>query len=313
MNFAGVFPGQGSQSVGMLAGLAAAHREVTDTFAEASEMLRYDLWRVCQTGPEEQLNRTECTQPAMLAAGTAVWRVWCVRGGPTPDVMGGHSLGEYTALVCAGGLAFADAVALVADRGRFMQEAVPYGEGAVAAILGLDDTSVIEACEEAAQGEVIRAVNFNAPGQVVVAGHTGAVERALEIARARGARKALRLPLSVPVHSPLMKPAAMRFAQRLGDCRFSVPPVPVVSNVDLHAHASVDGIRENLAKQLYSPVRWSETIEGFHRQGVALVVESGPGKVLAGLNRRIARDMRAHALVDVESIDAAIIALRESP
>lgn len=306
MKLAAVFPGQGSQSIGMLSGLAEAHAEVTDTFAEASEALGYDLWKVCQEGPESQLNSTECTQPAMLTAGMAVWRVWLARGGRAPDVGAGHSLGEYTALVCAGAVAFSDAVAIVADRGRFMQDAVPHGVGAVAAILGLDDEPVFKACDEGAGDEVVRAVNFNAPGQVVIAGHTGAVDRVIDLAKAAGAKKAIKLPLSVPVHSPLMEPAAERFAARLAQVDFQVPSFPVLSNVDLAPHTSAEGIRENLAKQLHSAVRWAETVQAFDTDGVDFVVESGPGKVLAGLNRRIVRKMGIAAMFDAASIDKAI-------
>ena len=306
MKLAAVFPGQGSQSIGMLGELADAHREVPDTFAEASEALGYDLWSICQNGPEERLNSTQCTQPAMLSAGLAVWRVWCARGGRQPEILAGHSLGEYTALVCAYALSFADAVSLVADRGRFMQDAVPHGVGAVAAILGLDDGPVVESCRQAAGDEVVRAVNFNAPGQVVIAGHSAAVDRTIELAKAAGARRAVKLSLSVPVHSPLMEPAAARLSEQLAACEVLMPTLPVLSNVDARAHTSVQGIRENLTKQLYSPVRWSDTIQAFHSQSVQVVVESGPGKVLAGLNRRVARSISAHSMFDVKSIDQAI-------
>ena len=239
MGFAAVFPGQGSQSVGMLAELAEAFPTVESTFAEASEALGYDLWRVCREGPEEKLNSTECTQPAMLAAGVAVWRVWREQGGAAPEIMAGHSLGEYSALVCADGIAFSDAVALVAARGRYMQEAVPSGQGAVAAVIGLGDEEVEAACRAAARGDVVCPVNFNAPGQVVLAGHTGAVTRALDLAREAGARRAILLPLSVPVHSPLMEPAAERFRSRLEEVVFSTPAVPVVAAVSPASSATV--------------------------------------------------------------------------
>ncbi len=310
--FAAVFPGQGSQSVGMLAGLAQAFPEVERTFEAASETLGYDLWRVCCDGPEEELNRTQCTQPAMLAAGVAAWRVWRGEGGPAPAVMAGHSLGEYSALVCADALAFPAAVSLVADRGRFMQEAVPSGEGAVAAVLGLDDGAVEAACAEAAQGEVVRPVNFNAPGQVVLAGHTAAVERALERARAAGARRAVLLPLSVPVHSPLMEPAAERFRARLEEVEFAAPALPVLANVGVAPHGGPASIRERLVRQLYSPVPWSDTVRALRAMGVERVVEPGPGRVLAGLNRRIDRDMEAQAVFDPGSLRAALDAVADA-
>ncbi len=309
MKLAAVFPGQGSQSIGMLGDLAAVEPEVMETFAEASDVLGYDLWQVVQEGPESELNSTECTQPAMLTAGMAVWRVWEARGGRRPDLLAGHSLGEYTALVVAGAMAFRDAVAVVRDRGKFMQDAVPHGVGAVAAILGLDDDPVRTACLAAEQGEVVRAVNFNAPGQVVIAGHTGAIDRAIAQCREAGAKKALKLPLSVPVHSPLMEPAAERFAARLAETEFTAPSIPVVNNVEVDDHGTPERIRALLARQLYSPVRWAETIAEFEVRGVDLVVESGPGKVLAGLNRRIARKMGVQAMVDVGSIEQAIEAL----
>ncbi len=309
MGFAAVFPGQGSQSVGMLADLADAFAAVKATFAEASEVLGYDLWRVCREGPEEKLNATECTQPAMLAAGVAVWRVWVEKGGRAPDAMAGHSLGEYSALVCADAVAFRDAVALVAARGRFMQEAVPSGKGAVAAVLGLGDDEVEAACRAAEQGEVVRPVNFNAPGQVVIAGHAGAVARALELARTAGARRAVLLPLSVPVHSPLMEPAAERFRSRLEEAGFSTPAVPVVANIGVEPHGGPVSIRDRLVRQLFSPVPWAATVRRLAESGIDAVLEPGPGRVLAGLNRRVDRNMKAHAVFDPASLDAALEAL----
>jgi [acyl-carrier-protein] S-malonyltransferase len=290
----------------MLAELAAEHGEVLETFAQASDALGYDLWKVCQEGPDTQLNSTECTQPAMLTAGMAVWRVWLAREGRKPDLLAGHSLGEYTALVCADALSFSDAVALVADRGRYMQDAVAHGVGAVAAILGLDDDPVIAACLRAEEGEVVRAVNFNAPGQVVIAGHTDAVDRAIALAQEAGAKKAVKLPLSVPVHSPLMTPAAERFAGRLSEVTFSSPTIPVLNNVDVTVHTQPERIRDLLSQQLHSPVRWADTIHAFDAAGVEMVIESGPGKVLAGLNRRVVRSMGIAAMVDVASIDKAL-------
>jgi len=313
MGFAAVFPGQGSQSVGMLAEFADAFPSVEATFAEASEALGYDLWRICREGPEEKLNATECTQPAMLAAGVAVWRVWREQGGAAPEIMAGHSLGEYSALVCADSIAFPDAVSLVAARGRYMQEAVPSGQGAVAAVIGLDDDEVEAACRAAARGEVVCPVNFNAPGQVVIAGRTEAVTRALDLAREAGARRAILLPLSVPVHSPLMEPAAERFRSRLEEVAFAAPKVPVVANIGVEPHRDPDSMRDRLVRQIHSPVPWTATIlylaSAGAGAGVDAILEPGPGRVLAGLNRRIVRGMKAHAVFDPASLGAAIEAL----
>lgn len=309
MSLAFVFPGQGSQSVGMLAELAAAHPLVRDTFAEASQALDYDLWQLTQAGPVEELNQTHITQPAMLTAGVAAWRVWQEKNGKAPAVMAGHSLGEYTALVCAGALAFADGVALVAERGRYMQEAVPAGTGAMAAILGLEDAQVVEACASAAQGQVVSAVNFNSPGQVVIAGHAAAVERAMEAAKAMGAKRALPLPVSVPSHCALMQPAAERLAERLAGISVQVPQIPVINNVDVAVAADAAAIRQALARQLHSPVRWVETVQKMAADGVDALVECGPGKVLVGLNKRIAKDMKTFAIVDTASLDEALAAL----
>ncbi|HEB91949.1 MAG TPA: [acyl-carrier-protein] S-malonyltransferase [Gammaproteobacteria bacterium] len=312
MSFAFIFPGQGSQSVGMLAGLAARHAQVTETFAEASEALGYDLWKIVQEDPAETLNQTHITQPAMLAAGIAVCRVWRARGGMQPAVMAGHSLGEYTALVAAGSLSLADAVSLVADRGRYMQEAVPTGVGAMAAILGLDDALVIRVCEQATQGEVVSAVNFNSPGQVVVAGHKAAVERAVELAKAAGAKRALMLPVSVPSHCRLMMPAAEKLAERMADIEFSAPMVPVYNNVDVATENDADAIRAALKRQLFSPVRWMETIQALADAGVDTVVECGPGKVLTSLNKRIDRGMAALVTLDADSLAKALSATGEN-
>ena len=309
MGFAAVFPGQGSQSVGMLADLASAFPAVAATFEEASLALGYDLWRVCREGPAERLNSTECTQPAMLAAGVAAWRVWVEEGGGAPAAMAGHSLGEYSALVCAGAVAFPDAVALVAARGRFMQEAVPAGEGAVAAVLGLDDDRVETVCRAAERGEVVRPVNFNAPGQVVLAGHAAAVTRAIGLAREAGARRAVLLPLSVPVHSPLMVPAAERFRARLEETGFAPPRVPVIANVGVEPHGDAASIRDRLVRQLFSPVPWAATVRALAARGIGTVVEPGPGRVLAGLNRRIHRHMPVHAVFDTSSLRAALEAV----
>jgi len=306
MSFAFIFPGQGSQSVGMLADLAAQHAAVTETFAEASEALGYDLWKIVQEGPAEELNQTHITQPAMLAGGIAVHRAWQAEGGAQPLAMAGHSLGEYTALVAAGSLSLSDAVQLVADRGRFMQEAVPAGTGAMAAILGLDDAKVIEVCKQAAQGEVVAAVNFNSPGQVVVAGHKAAVERAVELAKEAGAKRALLLPVSVPSHCSLMLPAAEKLAERLAGIDFKAPSVPVYNNVDVAAESDPDAIRAALKRQLFSPVRWVETIQALADAGVDTVVECGPGKVLAGLNKRINKGMGTQVTQDADSLAKAL-------
>ncbi len=312
MSFAFIFPGQGSQSVGMLADLAAQYAQVAETFVEASEALGYDLWKITQEGPADELNQTHITQPAMLAGGIAVHRVWQAQGGARPLAMAGHSLGEYTALVAAGSLSLADAVQLVADRGRFMQEAVPAGVGAMAAILGLDDARVIEVCKQAAQGEVVSAVNFNSPGQVVVAGHKAAVERAVELAKEAGAKRALLLPVSVPSHCSLMLPAAEKLAERLAGIEFSAPAIPVYNNVDVTAESDADAIRAALKRQLFSPVRWVETIQALADAGVDTVVECGPGKVLAGLNKRINKGMGTQVTLDADSLAKALGATGEN-
>jgi len=310
MTFAMVFPGQGSQSVGMLAGLSESYQQVKETFQEASDALGYDLWSLVQNGPEEELNKTHITQPAMLAGGIAVWRVWNAENGPQPVAMAGHSLGEYSALVAAGSISLTDAAKLVADRGKFMQEAVPEGVGAMAAILGLDDDTVIDVCGKAAEGEVVTAVNFNSPGQVVIAGNKSAVDRAVELASEAGAKRAVILPVSVPSHCSLMVPAAERLAERLAEIEISTPSIPVYNNVDVKAESDPDVIRSALKQQLFSPVRWVGTINAFTDQDIKHVVECGPGKVLAGLNKRINRQMGIHATQDVESITQAMQAVQ---
>lgn len=301
-----VFPGQGSQSVGMLADLAAAHPVVGETFAEASDVLGYDLWQLTQDGPEAQLNQTDRTQPAMLAAGVAVWRVLAQATDKRPAMLAGHSLGEYSALVCAGVLEFSAAVKLVESRARFMQEAVPAGAGAMAAILGLDDDAVREVCRQAAEGEVVEPVNFNAPGQVVIAGGAAAVERAVAQAKAAGARRAVPLPVSVPSHCSLMQPAAEALSAELARSDLRPPSIDVIHNVDVHAHSDVNEIRELLARQLHNPVRWVETIQHMQAEGVTRLIECGPGKVLAGLNKRIAKEMTALPVYDPTSLEAAL-------
>jgi [acyl-carrier-protein] S-malonyltransferase len=287
---------------------------VLQTFTEASAVLGYDLWALCQQGPEADLGNTEKTQPAMLAAGVAVWRAWIGRGGPRPVAMAGHSLGEYTALVCSGALDFPVAVDLVRFRGRVMQEAVPLGQGAMAAILGLDDDALALACREAEQGEVVEPVNFNAPGQVVIAGHATAVARAIEIASAKGAKRAVTLPVSVPSHSRLMAGAAERLAERLSAIDVRMPDVPAVYTVDVQRHQSPDGIRRALKEQLYKPVRWTETVRAMLESGVTTIVECGPGKVLTSLNRRIERrpGLAMLAVEDPNGLSAALTACGEA-
>ena len=309
MTFAAVFPGQGSQSLGMLAALAGVYPEVQATFAEASTALGYDLWAVAQQGPEAHLNSTECTQPALLAAGVAAWRVWKSCKGRDPAAMAGHSLGEYTALVCAGALDFPAAVKLVEYRGQAMQQAVPPGQGAMAAILGLEDEAVRAACVEAAQGEVVAAVNFNSPGQVVIAGSTQAVERAIAACNARGAKRALPLPVSVPSHCELMRPAAEKLAARLAALPISKPRIPVIHNVDVASHAGADEIRAALKSQLYSPVRWVESVQRLGKSGATTLVEFGPGKVLAGLTKRIDKSIAAHPVYDPDTLQTALNAI----
>ena len=314
MSLACVFPGQGSQSVGMQGDLAAHHPIVQSTYAEASAALGYDLWQLVSAGPAEQLNRTECTQPAMLAAGVATWRLWGGQGGATPAVVAGHSLGEFTALVCAGALDFAATVTLVRDRGRYMQAAVPPGGGAMAAILGLDDAAAEAACAEAAQGQVVEAVNYNAPGQIVIAGQASAVERAMAAAKARGAKRAVLLPVSVPAHSSLMQGAAAQLRERLAGVAIAVPRIEYLSAVDAVAHHEPGEIRALLVRQLASAVRWSTTVLALSARGANLLVECGPGKVLTALNRRIERrpEISCLAIEDQASLLAALAATRSA-
>jgi len=310
MSLAFVFPGQGSQSVGMLSALAGSSPVVESVFAQASAVLGYDLWRRCQEGPEEALNQTECTQPAMLAAGVATYRLWRERGGSVPALMAGHSLGEFSARVAAGCLDFKDAVALVKYRAEAMQAAVPPGEGGMAAILGLEDTDVVAACAEAAEGDVVEAVNFNAPGQVVIAGSAAAVARAIEAASAKGAKRAVALPVSVPAHSSLMAPAAERLRERLAGVAMQPAAGIDVYGVDVKIHHSPDQIRAALVRQLHTPVYWASTVRTLIGAGATVFVECGPGKVLTSLNRRIDknRDLKMLALEDPASLDAALAA-----
>ncbi|MBS0969898.1 [acyl-carrier-protein] S-malonyltransferase [Chimaeribacter arupi] len=304
--FAMVFPGQGSQALGMLADLAAQYPVVEETFAQASAALGYDLWQLVQQGPAEELNKTWQTQPALLAASVAIWRVWQQQNGATPALLAGHSLGEYSALVCAGVLDFQEAVRLVELRGKLMQEAVPEGTGAMSAIIGLDNDAIAKACEESAQGQVVSPVNFNSPGQVVIAGNKEAVERANAACKAAGAKRALPLPVSVPSHCALMKPAAEKLAQALENVTFSAPALPVVNNVDVATEQSPEAIRSALVRQLYSPVRWTESVEFMAAQGVTHLIEVGPGKVLTGLTKRIVDTLTAAAVNDTASLSAAL-------
>ncbi|MCX3309312.1 ACP S-malonyltransferase [Pantoea vagans] len=304
--FAFVFPGQGSQTVGMLTELAVTYPLVEETFREASDALGYDLWQLVSQGPAEELNKTWQTQPALLAASVAIYRVWQQQGGEQPVLMAGHSLGEYSALVCAGVLNFADAVKLVELRGKLMQEAVPEGTGAMQAIIGLDDAAIRKACEESAQGQVVSPVNFNSPGQVVIAGNKEAVERAGAACKAAGAKRALPLPVSVPSHCALMKPAADKLAVALESITFNAPAVPVINNVDVKAETDAAAIRHALVRQLYSPVRWTESVEAMAAQGVTQLLEMGPGKVLTGLTKRIVDTLTAAAVNDTASLTAAL-------
>jgi len=290
----------------MLSGLAPNHSQVVDTFEQASDVLGYDLWQLVQDGPVEELNETDKTQPAMLTAGVAVWRVWQDAGGAVPAVLAGHSLGEYTALVCAGALNFQEAVSLVEERGRCMQSAVPAGTGAMAAILGLDDIAVAVVCEQAAAGDVVSPVNYNSPGQVVIAGHVGAVERAIVLAKEAGAKRAVQLPVSVPSHCALMRPAAKQFADRLNKAVIKTPLIKIIQNVDATLHDDPDTIRANLDRQLYSPVQWVGSVQAMGKQGVVRIIEAGPGKVLTGLCKRIDKSIAAAAVFDEASLTSAL-------
>ena len=303
--FAMVFPGQGSQTVGMLAELASDYPIVQETFKQASEVLGYDLWQLVQEGPAEELNKTWQTQPALLTASVAVYRVWQQKYPELkPEVMAGHSLGEYSALVCAGVLDFQDAVKLVELRGKLMQQAVPEGTGAMYAIIGLDNDAIINACKQAEQGEVVSAVNFNSPGQVVIAGAKAAVERAAALCKEAGAKRALPLAVSVPSHCALMKPAADQLSVSLESITLKAPVVAVLNNVDVKAETDAVAIRNALVRQLYSPVRWTETVEKMAQNGVEVLVEVGPGKVLNGLTKRIVDSLQAVSVNDVKSLNS---------
>lgn len=301
-----VFPGQGSQAIGMLAELAGDYPQIGEAFTEAADALGYDLWQLCQDGPEAELNRTDRTQPAILAASVALWRVWEANSSVRPAFVAGHSLGEYSALVVAGVISFADALRLVERRGQLMQQAVPAGEGAMAAILGLADEQIIALCAEAAQGEVVSAVNFNAPGQVVIAGQAAAVERAIEACKVAGAKRAIPLPVSVPSHCALMKPAAEQLSRDFEQLSWKQPQITLVQNVSARPAADLDALRKQLVEQLYSPVRWVESIEFMAAQGVTDLIECGPGKVLSGLNKRCVKGIATHNLDSAAGLSAAL-------
>jgi len=305
-NLAFVFPGQGSQQVGMLGELAGRYGIIQETFKQASGALGYDLWALAQNGPEADLNRTDITQPALLVAGVALWRLWCAEGGPRPAQMSGHSLGEYTALVCAGSLSLEDGVRLVRLRGEAMQKAVPAGEGAMAAVLGLDDDKVEAACAEASGQGVVAAVNYNSPGQVVIAGAAAAVALALELCKAAGAKRAVELPVSVPSHCALMRPAAEQLAEALDRVELIMPQCAVVQNVAAAAQADVEAIKQNLVAQLYSPVLWTGCVNTMVAAGAETMIECGPGKVLSGLSKRIQRSLNVVSISDQAGLDKAL-------
>lgn len=301
-----VFPGQGSQSVGMLAELAERHPLVREAFAEASDGADVDLWTLSQSGPEQMLNRTEYTQPALLAAGIALWRLWQFEHGQAPVALAGHSLGEYTALVAAGALSLHEGARLVRLRGQFMQEAVPAGVGAMAAVIGADDALVAEVCQQAAESQVVVPANYNSPGQVVIGGDAAAVDRALALLAERGVRKTVKLAVSVPSHTPLMRDAANQLAEAMGALRWQVPQLPVVQNVDARVHPDLDAIRDALVRQLYQPVQWTGCMQALAGMGVERVAECGPGKVLTGLAKRIDKSVQARALGTLADYEAAL-------
>ena len=305
-----LFPGQGSQSIGMLADLAERHPSIRETFVEASDGAGIDLWALSQGGPEEQLNRTEYTQPALLAAGVAVWRLWRAQGGATPSVLAGHSLGEYSALVAAGVLSLRDAAHLVRLRGQLMQDAAPAGSGAMAAVIGAEDDLVRAVCVEASGSDVVVPANFNSPGQIVIGGHAAAVERAIALLTERGVRKVARLAVSVPSHTPLMRDAANRLAEAMHGIAWHAPALPVVQNVDAEVHDGAEAIRDALVRQLYLPVLWTACVEALTARGVARTAECGPGKVLGGLIKRIDKSIEHRPLGTLGDFDAALEAWR---
>ena len=305
-NLGFIFPGQGSQQIGMLSDLAAEYSLITATFAEASEVLGYDLWDLVQNGEADAINQTEVTQPLLLSASVSLWRLWRDKQGATPAIMAGHSLGEWSALVCAGVIAFKDGVAMVRSRGKYMQSAVPKGEGAMAAIIGLDDDVILEACASAEQGEVVNAVNFNSTGQVVIAGTAAAVDRAIQLCTDAGARRAMLLPVSAPFHTSLMQPAADELAKDLADITFNAPSIPLIHNVTVDSESNPDKIRELMIEQITAPVPWVATVQKLKTMGIESLVECGPGKVLAGLNKRIDREISTKNIDTVDSFAAAI-------
>jgi [acyl-carrier-protein] S-malonyltransferase len=305
-NLAFVFPGQGSQSIGMMSDLAEVFPSVKETFEQASDSLGFDLWRLVQEGPVDELNCTYNTQPAMLAAGVAMWRVWCKQSDVRPGWVAGHSLGEYTALVCSDAISFEEGISLVAARGHFMQEAVPPGIGAMAAIIGLENHLVVKVCADSAENEVVSAVNFNAPGQVVIAGNVAAVERAMVAAKEAGAKRALKLPVSVPSHCALMEPAAEKLDKKLQAIEIETPKMTLIHNVDVAAHSAAEVIRNALKEQLFKPVRWVDGIRYMHDQGVTRFVECGPGKVLMGVNKRIVKSADHMTMYDQLTLEKVL-------
>ncbi|HET8711938.1 MAG TPA: ACP S-malonyltransferase [Spongiibacteraceae bacterium] len=305
-----VFPGQGSQKVGMLAEIAAAYPVVEETFAEASDALGYDMWALIQQGPQEELNLTEKTQPILLTSSIALWRVWQQRGGAQPTLLAGHSLGEFSALVCAGTIDFCDAVRLVRARGQFMQTAVPVGAGAMAAVLGLEDEQIVHICRAASSGgEVVEAVNFNSPGQIVIAGTVEAVGKAIELCKAAGSKRALPLPVSAPFHTSLMRPAGDQLREAMAGLKFSAPTIPVVHNVNAQTESDPEKIKAMLFEQIFSPVQWTQCVQTLAAKGVTTVVECGPGKVLCGLVKRINKDINCLGIKDTAGLDAALSAV----
>jgi len=302
-----VFPGQGSQKVGMLAQIVDAFPVVKQTFAEASDALGYDMWALIQQGPQEELNLTEKTQPILLASSVALWRVWQQKNGVQPSLLAGHSLGEFSALVCAGAIGFADAVKLVRARGQFMQTAVPLGQGAMAAVLGLEDAQLIQICEDASKdGGVVEAVNFNAPGQVVIAGTVAAVDRAIELCKAAGSKRALPLPVSAPFHTSLMRPAGDKLQAAMAELKFTAPSIPVVHNVHAQPEVDPEKIKAILFEQIFSPVRWVQCVQYMGNQGITVAIECGPGKVLGGLIKRIDKNISSLSIEDCAGLDAAL-------
>jgi len=305
-NLAFVFPGQGSQKIGMLSDLAEANSTVEDTFQEASDVLGYDCWQMVQQGEQEDINLTERTQPILLTASVAIWRLWQEQGGPAPIAMAGHSLGEWSALVCSGAVEFADAVGIVRARGAFMQEAVPVGVGAMAAIMGMDDQVVIDACREAGNGQIVDAVNFNAPGQVVIAGDAEAVRRAANICKKAGAKRAVELPVSAPFHTSLMRPAADNLAELVAQTTFKPPQVTIVHNVHAQTEDNIEAIKSLMLEQIYKPVLWVDCVNSLATRGAEILVECGPGRVLNGLSKRINRELTSLSTDDVASLENAL-------